>query len=414
MNLIILVRRLLSIFFLSLSAQTVRATSILLLTAITNLPVFSQRICVDAPPVVNAGVLSETESAAALPDLIIIPVVVHVIYHEASQNISAEQIRSQIAVLNNDFRRKNNDASFVPDAFKELAADARIEFRLATVDPSGAATNGITRKYTSVSAFAATNDDIKRSSAGGEDAWDRNKYLNIWVGNLVAGIMGYASNPSSAPEKDGVVISHSVFGTTPNVAAPFNKGRTTVHEVGHWLGLRHIWGDSDCGDDRIEDTPPQQGPTRGCPNGVVSSCTNGAAGSMYMNFMDFTNDECTNMFTHGQAAKMRELFVKGNARHPLLSSQAAAGAVNNDSEVNDNLVVGMRIYPNPARRNIIIELPSASVDGRRITVYNQLGQIAGQYVASNSRMSVDISKFKSGVYYVSTGQGKTMKFVKAH
>src|SRR5688572_24874459 len=268
---------------------------------------------------VSSQVLNGSASTVAAPDVIIIPVVVHIVYHTDEQNISNDQVRSQIKVLNEDFRKKNIDAAYIPAAFKNLAADARIEFRLATVDPSGFTTDGILRRSTDVTAFGL-DDKIKSSVLGGADAWNRDQYLNLWIGNLSGGMVGYASVPGCAPEKDGVVIKYSAFGTTFNVLAPFNKGRTAVHEIGHWLGLRHIWGDTDCGDDKIDDTPPQAGPTRGCPSGVVATCSSGAAGNMYMNFMDFTNDECTNMFTEGQTNRMRELFNAGGARVALLRS----------------------------------------------------------------------------------------------
>lgn len=349
-----------------------------------------------------------SQMSLAVPDAsqpVIIPVVVHVIYSSNEQNISNEQVKSQISALNRDYRKKNEDARYIPSAFKSFAADTRIEFRLATTDPSGLPTNGIVRKSTASRSFT-TDDKVKSSLAGGDDPWDRNQYLNIWVCNLTGAAMGYASTPSCAPEKDGVVIRYTVFGTTPNVQSPFNMGRTTVHEVGHWLGLRHIWGDSPCGDDNIADTPPQQGPTRGCPSGVVATCTSGAAGNMYMNYMDFTNDACTNMFTLGQAAKMQELFRKGGAREALLSSHKADGAAAEDVAV---LPEGVSIYPNPAADVLNIRL---SNQAGSLKIYNHLGQVCKTAVATKNTLQIDIHDLAPGMYFVADGSGRSWKFIK--
>ena len=356
---------------------------------------------------VSSQVINGSASTVAAPDVIIIPVVVHIVYNNSDQNISNDQVRSQIKVLNQDFRKKNADAAYIPAAFKNVAADARIEFRLATLDPSGIATDGIVRKSTDVTAFGL-DDKIKSSLLGGDDAWNRDNYLNLWVGNLSDGMMGYASVPGCDPQKDGVVIKYTAFGTTSNVLAPFNKGRTAVHEIGHWLGLRHIWGDADCGDDKIEDTPPQAGPTRGCPSGVVATCSSGAAGNMYMNFMDFTNDECTNMFTEGQTNRMRELFGAGGARVALLNSDKAAGAL--AAEEFEVLANKIQLYPNPAVNTIKLTLDDTPVD--RIIIYNNLGQITKQFAVTKKQMDLNVRDLKNGMYFISLGGKDVLKFIK--
>lgn len=236
-----------------------------------------------------------------------IPVVVHVVYKTAAQNISKAQIDSQIAILNADFRKTNPDISNVPAPFAPLAADARIEFVLASVDPDGNSTDGVTRTETTTTSFSS-DDKIKADSTGGKDAWDTSEYLNIWVGNLSGGLLGYAQFPGGPAATDGVVCRSTAFGDTGTAAAPFNKGRTATHEVGHWLNLRHIWGDDGggcTGSDLVADTPNQGGPNTGKPTFPSVSCNNGPNGDMFMNYMDYVDDDTMVMFTEGQILRMQ-------------------------------------------------------------------------------------------------------------
>ena len=260
--------------------------------------------------------IQSLESLKTAPPVYTIPVVVHVVYNTSTQNISNAQIQSQIDVLNDDFRRMNNDAVNTPSTFVGVAADAEIEFCLASVDPSGNATTGIIRKSTSVSSFN-TNDNMKFNSSGGSSAWPSSDYLNIWVCRLSGGVLGYAQFPGGSSSTDGVVIDYRYFGTTGTVSSPFDEGRTTTHEVGHWLNLYHIWGDAFCGNDYVNDTPQHSGPHYGCPNHPNSSC---GSVDMFMNYMDYSDDDCMNLFTTGQKNRMRALFSGGGARASILSS----------------------------------------------------------------------------------------------
>src|SRR6478672_7469103 len=174
--------------------------------------------------------------------LITIPVVVHVVHREKRENISDAQVKSQIRVLNRDYRAKNPDKSKVPAVWKSLVTDAKIEFQLATKDPAGNPTNGITRTATTVASFKP-DDSVKSKKTGGVDPWPTDRYMNIWVCKLADPLLGYAQFPGGPAKTDGVVILHSAFGTGGTTAAPFNKGRTATHEVGHFFNLRHIWGD---------------------------------------------------------------------------------------------------------------------------------------------------------------------------
>lgn len=236
-----------------------------------------------------------------------IPVVVHIVHRNDGENLSQAQIDSQIDVLNRDFRKRNPDVSGLPAPFAPLAADTRISFRLATVDPAGNPTNGITRTRTARAGFS-DDDAVKSSASGGHDAWPADRYLNMWVCHLSGGLLGYAQFPGGPAATDGVVIRQSAFGTTGTAAAPFNLGRTATHEVGHWLNLRHIWGDDGdgCGgSDFVADTPNQGGPNIGMPAFPQVSCTNGPNGDLFMNYMDYTDDAGMFMFTGGQVTRMQ-------------------------------------------------------------------------------------------------------------
>lgn len=251
-----------------------------------------------------------------------IPVVFHVVYNTTAQNISDARILAQLNQLNLDYARLNSDAGNTPSAFSGLAANTNIQFCLAQRDPNGAATSGIVRKSTTVTSFSS-NDAVKYTAQGGDNAWDATKYLNIWVCNLGSSLLGYAQFPGGANATDGVVVLYSSVGSisTPGTATNYAYGRTATHEVGHWLNLRHIWGDANCGNDLVSDTPTQQTSNGGCPTFPHVTCSNGANGDMFMNYMDYTYDGCMNMFTAGQSARMNALFASGGARVSLLSSQ---------------------------------------------------------------------------------------------
>ena len=264
----------------------------------------------------NLGLLSDQE-------VITIPVVVHVLHTGqpigTGLNISMNQIQSQIDVLNEDFRRLNANAVNTPAVFQGVAEDPKIEFVLACVDPNGNPTNGVVRVQTDVNVFSLELNDIKFNNLGGSDSWPTERYLNIWVASriedaLQRDLLGYAQFPemmASNPETDGIVVKTTAFGREENVASPFHQGRTATHEVGHWLNLRHIWGDDFCGDDLVADTPTQEWFTQGCPQHPQSSC---GSHDMFMNYMDYTNDACMNIFTQGQTDRMRALFAPGGVR----------------------------------------------------------------------------------------------------
>src|SRR5439155_24262286 len=234
-----------------------------------------------------------------------IPVVVHVVFNTPAENISTAQIKSQIAALNKDYRATNPDKSKVPAVWTGLVTDVNVQFALAKKNPQGQPTSGITRTQTTRTSFGS-NDSVKSAATGGVNAWPTNKYLNFWVCTLGGGLLGYAQFPGGPSATDGVVILNTAFGTKGTATKPFNLGRTSTHEIGHWLNLHHVWGDrQDCsGTDYVADTPNAQLPNYGKPKFPHVSCHNGPNGDMFMNYMDYVDDDSMFMFTAGQVARM--------------------------------------------------------------------------------------------------------------
>ncbi len=251
-----------------------------------------------------------------------IPVVVHVVYYNGLTNISDEQIQSQIDVLNRDFNKKAAELNQTPNVFASVVADCSINFALAVRDENGNKTNGIVRHQTTRSDWGA-RDDVKTPTKSGFAPWNTDKYLNLYVCSIGNGILGYAASPGTPKEFDGVVIDFSAFGTNGTARKPFNLGRTATHEIGHWLGLIHIWGDNDCGDDKVSDTPIQESANYGNINGMVySNCTGTQTPNMSMNFMDYVNDASMWMFSEGQKLRMWAVLSDNTARGPVAQSDA--------------------------------------------------------------------------------------------
>lgn len=259
---------------------------------------------------------SATARLRARTNIVRIPVVVHVLFNSDEENLDQSQVDSQVVALNRDFRRNNADVSDVPDPFKPFVADPMIEFALAVRDPDGNASTGITRTWTSMTEFpydqfdpAATAklDAMIKHDEFGKAAWPRDQYLNLWTCSIEGGLLGYAQFPGGPAPTDGVVINNTAFGSGGIARSPFDLGRTAVHEVGHFLDLLHIWGDDrgGCsGSDNVFDTPNQAGANIGSPSFPKVSCGNGPHGDMFMNYMDYVDDDTMVMFSKGQVARM--------------------------------------------------------------------------------------------------------------
>jgi hypothetical protein len=242
-----------------------------------------------------------------------IPVVVHIIYNTTAQNISDLQVQSQIDVLNEDYAASNGDISKTPSLFGTVtSAGFGVHFSVAQ-----------TRRIKTKTRSFSTNDAVKSSSRGGDNAIDAQHNLNIWVCNLGRGLLGYAQFPGGSWTTDGVVILYSAFGSRAKYpggtyVSKYDLGRTSTHEVGHWMNLRHIWGDDGgacSGSDLVADTPNQGSENYGCPSFPHVSCSN--SGDMSMNYMDYTDDACMYMFSNGQQSRSLAIFAAGGPRAAL-------------------------------------------------------------------------------------------------
>ena len=350
-----------------------------------------------------------------IPPLITVPVVVHIVYNSSSQNISDAQVLSQLDVLNADYGKHNADTSAIPSYYAALAANSGFHFVLAGVDTDGHATTGIVRKFTNVPSFSI-NDNVKYSSKGGDDAWDRDRYLNIWVCNLVGNVLGYSSIVGGSKEADGVVVLYTAFGTKGTAASPYNRGRTATHEIGHWLNLIHLWGDTDCGDDEVADTPPQSAGTYGNPSGIVISCGNTPYGNLYMDYMDFTDDIGMHLFTYGQRDRMRTLFAEGGFRQPLLTSttgSVSTGGIGGGVTVpGTGSEVIVDLHPNPAMSALSVNLQGKAKVGGMLDIYNQVGMKVKSVRVTELSFQLDVSGLSGGVYFMRIEGGGGSRFVK--
>jgi hypothetical protein len=244
------------------------------------------------------------QSVRLLPSGIVeIPVVFNVLYRTAAQNVSLAQLQSQIDALNEDYAGSNADHNLTNTYNDVKAGDIGVRFVLDVVN----------RRSTTKTSWT-TNDAMKKSAQGIAPTSPSTK-LNIWVCNLSGGILGYAQFPGGNSATDGVVLDDNATGRVGTAAAPFNKGRTATHEIGHWLNLRHIWGDATCGNDQVGDTPLHNAANYGCPAaGHRSTCT-GTPIEMTMNYMDYTDDACMYMFSQGQRSRMLAVFAAGGPRN---------------------------------------------------------------------------------------------------
>lgn len=362
-----------------------------------------------------------------------IPVVFHIVLSElqitqlGGEAGVIERVNSQLAAINEDFGAYNRDTANIPTDFKPLMGKANITFALAKRDTLGKAKLGIiyAKKPATFNGFSAQDNSVKATLYGGDDAWDYTKYLNVWVTNITstqdAGqVLGYAYNADYAmnvvrttPYHAGVVVHYLAFGRRTNIGQRFfssraERGRTMTHELGHFFNIWHIWGTSapvtstNCNDDDgIDDTPVQAGGNQSCPSGIKPNCANSpfVGGEMYMNFMDYSTDDCTRMFSAGQVARMRgQISLAGTqyylAQHPELTQWPTDVS---PVEYNNKVEVG----PNPTNGNFNIYLYEKYDELKSIKIMNAVGQVVKNITVTdqqNVNYNINISDMPKGIY----------------
>ncbi|WP_297332755.1 T9SS type A sorting domain-containing protein [Flavobacterium sp.] len=377
-------------------------------------------------------VARKTKSAAAAQnttEVITIPIVVHVVHNGDflgnNENIADEQVLSQITVLNQDYRRMLGTPGYNSNP---VGADVEIEFCLAQVDPDGQPTTGINRVNMNVASWSESQvEDVLKPGT----IWDPTKYFNIWVCNFgsdLSDVLGYAQFPSQSglnglnnnegsASTDGVIIGYKYFGSESiypegNYAEPYNEGRTTTHEIGHALGLLHIWGNSWSNNtcsytDYCDDTPTSSGPNSGCSQHY--SCT---SYDMIENYMDYTYDSCMNIFTQDQKERILAVLDNSPRRASLKTSNVCSALAGSE---DFKLLNGINLYPNPATSVLNIAVADNDLPDSYM-VYNSLGQaMVSVTVTSASSLTIDTSSYSNGIYFIRIEKGnesKVLKFIK--
>lgn len=369
----------------------------------------------------NAAQRGGRVSGTQADTLVEIPVVVHVIHDNQSgriggsgnSNISDGQIRSQMDVLNEDYRRRNADRTQTPAAYAGVAADLNIRFRLASTGPNGQNSTGITRHYNRKAAF----DPEDRDELADIASWPTNRYLNIWVTSISGAFIGYAQFPDGTglagldpvnglEKSDGVMVDYRNFGRGPEVDSKvYNQGRSATHEIGHWLGLLHTWGDEKCGNDYIDDTPRIFGPNEGidlaCPD-FFSTCGGVRVRNMTENYMDYSPDACMNLFTKNQSERIRKVLVLSPRRRQLIES------LRPQLPPSDLLVIA-KVYNNPFYASQSVSKPfrlDILVKNRQdvtIDVFDRSGRQVGSQLFSqtpSNSLPVDLDGLPQGLYMV--------------
>jgi hypothetical protein len=342
------------------------------------------------------------------PTTLTIPVIVHIVYNTTEENISDAQVQSQITVLNEDYTAANKDYNNYDAGYGAVKGDADIQFCLVQ----------IIHKQTNRKSFVF-NDGVKKNQQGGDDAVDPMHTLNIWVCNLGQNLLGYAQFPGGPADTYGIVILYTAFGrgSQYNLLSAYNLGRTATHEIGHCLGLRHIWGDATCGDDFVDDTPLHNAANFGCPGeGHLSTCI-GTPLEMWMDYMDYTDDRCMYFLSDGQVARANYFIDTDPQLQSIINSTACTTGPSGNNLItsNNSGAISSRItkenfsvYPSITGGAINIELNAAKNGMAGINIYNQAGALVMKQqttlIQGMNTKTMDLSHLQNGVYILQLSQ----------
>jgi len=346
-----------------------------------------------------------------------LPLVFHVLHSNPVEQISEEQIISQIQALNRDFTDKgpkDEHLALNKEGFGEIiAGDTNIEFCLASEDPIGKKTSGI--NYFNVSKTNwSTDDEMKEEMTEGVSPWDPSRYINIWICGLDDNISGYAQMPWGPQSTDGIVIDYRFVGTMGIVKAPYDQGKTLTHLMGNYLGLYDLWSEGNkCVDDYVKDTPIHNTPNYRCPEYKHISLCEGLPVEMTMNFMDNTNDACMYMFTKGQLSRMHAILAEGGARfsltearvkckkNPQIQEQPDDISDQSFTPVNVNL---LEIFPNPVNDEMTLKLDSKSEVQSSLRIFDSTGRLIYQWewnvVNGTQSHQINCETWPNGLYLI--------------
>lgn len=355
----------------------------------------------------NVGKYLRNNERGGKPTSITIPVAVHILWYSPDQNIPDAQVQSQIDVLNEDYTATNRDYNNYDAGYGAVKGDMDLKFCLVQ----------IVRRQVKIRSFAVT-DNMKYSSRGGSDAIDPMHVFNIWVCNLSGGVLGFAYYPGISPEKFGVVCHINAFGrgSQYNLFPAFNLGRTTSHELGHCLGLIHMWGDAKCGSDLVDDTPFHNDPNFDCPGeGHLSTCA-GTPLEMWMNYMDYTDDQCMYFFSDGQVARSSFFIDTDPQLQSITSSACTTPAVTTTllssagtNSLSSRIAKGQfAVYPSLTKGQINIAINALRNGVATVKIYTQTGALVmKRQLAVEEGMNtktMDLSALENGVYILQWSQ----------
>ena len=387
---------------------------VILLLVLLPLMVFGQKCMSDE---YNATKTFTTERSSIadedvdLESIYVINLVFHIVYKDFGE-MNDEVPRSDdffnkgdvafaVECLNRDFNLRNADTSILTDTLRSLPGNMKIEFKLAEVDPDGNVTDGITYTTTNVDFFSYYNDAVKFDSLGGKDAWDTEKYFNVWVCRTTNGLLGYSQFPGGDTETDGVVVLNDIAKEFPQQYPTFNKGRVLAHEIGHSLSLRHPWGNGwGCSDNLVDDIPTQNGPNRNCIDTTFSICHGDTTRDVVKHYMDYCGDGCMVMFTKGQVFNARKSIQQ--YRMDLVTIK--------EVEPEPIKIGDIKIYPTINTGKLFIELNNRFIDQElTVSVYDMTNRlIQTESISGGIRNNIHLNLRTNGLYSVVLYNGKDL------